>query len=164
MLPGLLVVAVWLVSIELTEGAHPSHAVHLGALFLHLAALVAGFGAVIVIDWIGILWALGRRTFADVIHTADAVHVVIWASLLVLVSSGVLLEPDLSSALTRVKLALVLVIAVNGLQAHALQPRLAALGATPPPIGLLARAGVTAAVSQLCWWAAMAIGFVNSQT
>lgn len=163
MLPGLVVVAVWLFSIELADATHPSQPMHVAALFVHLAALVAGFGAVIVIDWIGLLWALGRRTFADVTHTADAVHVVIWASLLVLVASGVLLEPDFSSALTRVKLALVLVIAVNGLQAHALQPRLAALGAAHPPFALLARAGVTATVSQLCWWAAMAIGFANSQ-
>jgi len=154
----------WLASVELAQAARPSAELHTVALFVHLAALVAGFGAVLVIDWIGLLWALGRRTFFDVTHTADAVHVVIWGSLLALVASGIFLEPDTATVLTRIKLALVLVIALNGLHAHALQPQLVPHRDTPPSPGLLARAGVTAALSQLCWWAAMIIGFCNTQT
>lgn len=160
---ALVIFGIWLSAIELAEAARPAEQVRTAALFGHLAALVSGFGAVLVIDWMGLLWALGRRTFLDVTRTADALHVVIWASLFVLVASGVLLHPDAAAVLTRIKLALVLVIAVNGLYAHALAPQLTAVGPGPPPRALLAKAAVTAIVSQACWWAAMAIGFLNSQ-
>lgn len=154
---------VWVASVELSASVHPSAELHTAALFLHLCALVAGFGAVLVIDWIALLWAAGRRSLRDVTRTAEAVHVVIWASLLGLIASGVLLEPNASAMLTRIKLTLVLVIALNGLYAHALQPQLTACGERRPPLGLLAQAAVSAIVSQACWWAALAIGFVNSQ-
>ena len=169
-LPGWFVVPVagavcglWAGAVWVSEHVRPDPALHEVALFLHLAALVAGFGAVLVVDWIGVLWLLGRRTFADVTRTAGAVHVLIWASIAALTASGALLAPDMTSALTRVKLALVLVIALNGLHAHALQPRLAAYGSARPPHALLARSAATALVSQACWWAAMAIGFHNHQ-
>lgn len=161
---ALSIFAVWLVTVETGGMVRPSPAVHTAALFVHLSAVVAGFGAVLVIDWIGLLWALGTRTFVDVTRTAEAVHVVIWGSLLALVASGVLLEPDASVPLTRIKLALVLVIALNGLYAAALQPQLTACGSRRPPPGLLAQAVVTATASQACWWAALTIGFTNSQS
>jgi hypothetical protein len=152
----------WTVAVAVARSVHPSEAWQTAALFAHLAALVVGFGAVIVIDWLGILWVLGRRSLVEVTRTAAAVHVLIWAGLATLVISGTLLEPDTSAALTRFKLALVLVIAVNGLHAASLQPRLRTTFGTDPPPDLLARAATTALVSQLGWWTAVAIGFANT--
>jgi hypothetical protein len=55
-----------------------------------------------------------------------------------------------------------LVIAVNGLHAHVLQPRLRADWDAVPP-DLLARAAATAVVSQLGWWTAVVIGYLNAR-
>jgi hypothetical protein len=150
----------WFGAVTLAQKVHPSATWHAVALFAHLAALVVGLGAVMVIDWLGLLWVLGRRTFVDVTRTASAVHVLIWAGFTALVLSGVLLEPNTSTALTRLKLALVLVIGINGLHAHALQSRLHARNDVAPD--LLARGAVTAVVSQVGWWAAVGIGYLNT--
>jgi hypothetical protein len=155
-------VGCWVVAITVSRHAHPSATCRDVALFAHLAALVLGLGPVVVIDWLGILWALGRRTFAEVTRTASAVHGLIWVGFTVLVVSGTLLEPNTAAALTRVKLGLVLVLAVNGLHAHTLQPRLRAAGNALPP-DLLARAAATAVVSQAGWWTAMVIGYLNAR-
>ena len=51
--------------------AHASWPVRRGALFLHLAALVAGFGAVLVVDLHAVLWLVGRSlTRVDAYATA----------------------------------------------------------------------------------------------
>jgi len=151
----------WLGAVTLAQNVQPGAAWHDVALFAHLAALVVGLGAVMVIDWFGLLWVLGRRTFVDVTRTASAVHGLIWAGFTALVLSGILLEPNTSAPLTRLKLALVLVIGVNGLHAHALQPRLRYARNDVAP-DLLARATITAVVSQLGWWAAAGIGYLNT--
>jgi hypothetical protein len=161
-LTGTAVVGAWAAAVAVAPTVHPSATCRQAALFAHLVALVVGLGSVLVIDWLGVLWALGRRSLAEVARTAAAVHGLIWAGIGALVLSGTLLEPDTGAALTRLKLGLVLVIAVNGLHAHALQPRLHRAGEDVPP-DLLTRAATTAVVSQLGWWAAVAIGFVNSQ-
>jgi hypothetical protein len=160
-LAGSAVVLGWVLAVEIAQHVNPGARLHSLALFLHLASLVAGFGAVLVIDWTGLLWVLGRRTFLDVTRTADALHLLIWLGLAGLTGSGLLLRPDACHPLTRIKLALVLVIAVNGLYAHTLQPRLAALGERNPPAALLHQAGTAALISQVAWWASMAIGFRN---
>jgi hypothetical protein len=152
----------WLLAMAAARTVHPSTTCRTVALFAHLAALVVGLGAVIVIDWLGILWALGRRTFVEVTQTAFTVNGLIWAGFTVLVVSGALLEPNTASALTRLKLGMVLVIAINGLHAHTLAPGLRAARDDVSP-DLLARAAATAVVSQLGWWTAVAIGFTSTQ-
>jgi hypothetical protein len=133
------------------------------ALFVHLAALVAGFGAVLVVDWVGALWLLGRRALVDVLALARTCHAVIWAGLALLSLSGALLNPDLSALRTQVKLGLVLVLALNGVQAIALQSRLDALRGTPSR-ALLAWSSASALVSQAGWWTATLIGFLTHQS
>ena len=76
-------------------------------------------------------------------QTAFTVNGLIWAGFTVLVVSGTLLEPNTASALTRLKLGMVLVIAINGLHAHTLQPGLRAARDDIAP-DLLARAAATA--------------------
>ena len=143
------------------EHLHPDHALHEVAVFLHLASLVLGFGAVLAVDWVALLWAARRRTLADVLRTAGNAHVPAWLGYGGLVLSGVLLEPDLAAWTTRVKLAMVVLIGWNGVAAVGIQRRLSAVRGTLVPRNLLLAAAGSAAVSQAGWWGAMLLGFLN---
>ncbi|WP_216373029.1 hypothetical protein [Streptomyces tailanensis] len=137
---------------------------HTAALFVHLASLVLGFGAVLVADYYGLLWMTRRCTLHDALAGTARLHVPIWAGLAGLVVSGVMLSPDLASTITRTKLALVLALTLNGLQAGLLNRRMAQHASTPLPERLLVWGATTALVSQVCWWGATVIGFLNRQT
>ncbi|MCX5194732.1 hypothetical protein OOK31_12630 [Streptomyces sp. NBC_00249] len=136
---------------------------HTVALFAHLASLVLGFGAVLSADYYGLLWATGRCTLTEVLGATSRLHVPIWAGLGGLVFSGLMLHPDVTSPLTLTKLALVAVLTVNGLQAGLLGRRLEA-ATDPVSPRLLLWGGVTALVSQACWWGSVVIGFLNTNT
>ncbi|MEU3468759.1 hypothetical protein ABZ716_12690 [Streptomyces sp. NPDC006687] len=138
-------------------------ALHSAALFAHLASLVLGFGAVLSADYHGLLWAAGRCTLEEVLAATARLHVPIWAGLGGLVVSGLMLHPDVHSPLTLTKLGLVAALTVNGLQAGLLGRRLACAGGGTGR-GLLVWGGVTALVSQVCWWGAVVIGFLNTNT
>jgi hypothetical protein len=133
------------------------------ALFVHLAALVFGFGAVLSLDWFGLMWMLGRQDLIGLVRAAQVAHTPIWLGLAGLTLSGVLLAPDTSAPLTVVKLLAVLVVALNGLYATRVQDRLLALGGQAPPRRLLLTAVLVATVSQAGWWLATAVGFLNAQ-
>lgn len=135
---------------------------HEAALFAHLAALVVGFGAVLAADFQAAMWLFGRRTLPDVVRFGAQTHALIWVGVTGLVLSGILLHPDLSAPLTRVKMALVLVVLLNGLGALALQHRIRAVGVQRIPSRLLARAVVIGLVSQAAWWGAIGIGFASN--
>ncbi|MEV7725664.1 hypothetical protein AB0P15_13115 [Streptomyces sp. NPDC087917] len=137
---------------------------HTAALFAHLASLVLGFGAVLSADYYGLLWATGRCTIAEVIGATSRLHVPIWVGLGGLVLSGLMLHPDLHSPLTLTKLALVAALTLNGLQAGLLGRRLEAAAEDPVGSKLLIWGGLTALVSQACWWGAVIIGFLNTNT
>lgn len=137
----------------------PSARVHAVALFAHLVFLVIGFGAVLTVDWVGILWATGQRTFEDVVAAGANVSVPIWIGFVGLCASGLFLEPDLTSTITQVKLALVFAAGWNGLAAGVLQAKLT----DDPAPALFSLAGSCATVSQLCWWGALIIGHLNAQ-
>lgn len=139
--------------------AHPSHTTHEVALFLHLASLVLGFGAVLVIDWVALLWTLGRRSTTEMLRAADNSLAPIWAGYAGLVLSGLLLEPDLASPVTRMKLALVLAIGLNGVVALWLH-RALQQGAN---LRLMLLGGMCATVSQLAWWGSLLIGHLNAR-
>jgi hypothetical protein len=152
----LLAAAIWL-----STRLRPSTAWHDIALFTHLASLVLGFGAVLVADYFFALWAFRRVSFADAVQSASRLHLLVWCGLTGLVASGALLSPDLASAATIVKLCLVGVLAVNGVHATVLGGRMALVD-DPVPARLLVHGGLTTAVSQLCWWGAVVIGFLNA--
>jgi hypothetical protein len=86
---------------------------------------------VLALDWWGLQWLLRRRTLPEVAHLSGGTHQLVWIGLGGLVLSGVLLSPDVDSPLTQLKLGLVLVVALNGVQAHALQRRLKFLQEVP---------------------------------
>ncbi|OAR26453.1 hypothetical protein A8W25_08150 [Streptomyces sp. ERV7] len=136
---------------------------HTAALFVHLASLILGFGAVLAVDYYGALWLRGRKTLREVLDFTGPLHVPVWLGLGGLLFSGAFLHPDLGSPLTCLKLVLVLVLSLNGVQASALHRRLAAVDGGPVGPSLLIRSAVTAAVSQGAWWGAVVIGFLNSR-
>jgi hypothetical protein len=133
------------------------------ALFVHLASLVFGFGAVLSLDWFGLMWMLGRQDLITLVRAAQVAHAPIWLGLAGLTLSGVLLSPDTSAPLTVVKLLAVLIVALNGLCATKVQDRLLALDGQAPPRRLLLTAVGVATVSQAGWWLATAVGFLNAQ-
>ncbi|MCU7822285.1 hypothetical protein [Kitasatospora sp. DSM 101779] len=155
--------ALWAGSAWTAGHVQTDASLHTVALFVHLVALVVGFGAVLAVDYMGALWLLGRRTLAQVVESTGPLHVPVWAGLAGLTASGILLEPRLDSPLTQVKLLLVLLIALNGVHATALTRRLEAGGPGRPGRRLLLRGALSALVSQLGWWGALAIGFWNTQ-
>lgn len=152
---GALGAAIWI-----ADHLHPDEILCEAALFMHLASMVLGFGAVLAVDWVGLQWVLGRRSMSEVVCTADHVQAPIWTGLVGLVLSGILLEPDATNRLTQVKLGLVLMVTWNGLLASRLHRRFVRAIDRPPRL-LVAVAAVSAAVSQAGWWGAMLIGFLN---
>ena len=136
---------------------------HTVALFAHLASLVLGFGAVLAADYYALLCLTGRCTLRDTLNSTAHLHVPIWTGLAGLVASGVMLHPNLGLAPTRIKLGLVLVLTLNGLQAGLLNRRMTQQGSAVLTPRLLTWGAATALVSQVCWWGAVVIGFRNSQ-
>ena len=162
---GLAGIVTALVGAALWASSHldGDHALHDAALFCHLASLVLGFGAVLAVDWVALLWVLRQRELADLLRAAANAHLPIWLGYAGLVLSGMLLEPDLSSGATRVKLGLVLLIGWNGALAMTLQTPLARLSDPASERRVLLVAGVCAGVSQVGWWGAMVLGFLNGR-
>lgn len=115
-------------------------------------------------DYYALLFLTGRCALRDALGSTAHLHVPIWTGLAGLVAGGVMLQPDLDSPLTRVKLGLVLVLTLNGLQAGLPNRRMAqrSTAAVLAP-RFLGWGTATALVSQVCWWGALVIGFRNSQ-
>lgn len=144
---------------------HPDTTLQPVARFFHVAALIVGLGAVLAVDWFGILWLLGKRRLSDITSTACALQIPIWLGMAGLVVTGLFLRPNLESPLTLVKLGLVFAVTVNGLYAHWLGQRLERYGDDVPlPRHLTVQSGLAATVSQTGWWGATLIGFLNSQS
>jgi hypothetical protein len=148
------------VSPDLPVPAHLHQVVLLG----HLAALALGLGAVLAIDWHGLLWLLRRIELPELLTVTARLTSPVWIGLTGLVATGSLLAPDVDSPLTRLKLVLVILVTVNGLHAGAVHGALLQASTTsqPLPRRLLARGLVVGAVSQLGWWGATVIGFLNT--
>ncbi len=161
---GAVICGAWAVSVWISVHLQADATLHTAALFVHLASLVLGFGAVLVADYYGLLWMTGRCTLREALGSAGRLHAPIWAGLVGLVASGMLLHPNPSATLTAVKLVMVLVLSLNGLQAGLLNRRMAEQASASPSTGILAWGGATALVSQICWWGAVVIGFLNTQS
>ncbi|MBF6298827.1 hypothetical protein IU459_14925 [Nocardia amamiensis] len=107
------------------------------------------------------VWISVHLVVHPVLHTAGLfVHL---AALVGLIASGCVLEPNLASMLTRTKLALVLVLTLNGPQAMMLSKRLDQHWSAALPPRVLIWAAATGVVSQICWWGAVLIGFWNAE-
>lgn len=132
--------------------------VHDLALFVHLGALILGFGGVLCVDWVAALFILRKRSFLEMVRAADNAAIPIWAGYSGLVLSGLLLEPNLHSPATVVKLLLVLVIGLNGVVALGVHRALA----READLRWMALGGSVAIISQLGWWGATIVGFVSA--
>ncbi|WP_245678066.1 hypothetical protein [Nocardia acidivorans] len=156
---GALAGAVWIAG----HARHISPAVHIGGLALHLTSLAVGFGGVLLADSLALRWVAGRASLSATLRAIGRLHTPIWLGLAGLVASGCVLEPNLSSMMTRTKLVMVLALTLNGIQAAALSRRLRGRGDARLTPGLLAWSVATGLVSQVCWWTATVIGVVNAQ-
>ena len=90
----------------------------------------------------------------------------VWVGLGGLMLSGTLLEPDLEQPATLVKMAAVLVLALNGVALTRWTHALARLPGSARFSSLPTRARVgfvgSAIVSQVAWWTAVIVGLMNS--
>ncbi|OOP64969.1 hypothetical protein BMF89_00785 [Arthrobacter sp. SRS-W-1-2016] len=158
--------AAWLASVLMVATTHVVGVIHTYALIAHILAMVVSFGAILLVDWHGFLWLIGRRGLAETLRLDGAATPLIWGGLAGLLGSGVFLDARLSSPLTDVKLLAVLVLTLNGIMLIPLMRRLAHL---PPSASFLdltqgQRFHMLSclAISQLCWWTAIVIGFINA--
>ncbi len=160
------VAVAWAVTVWASTVLAPPDWVHGIALFVHLASLVVGLGAVLMIEWHGLLWATGWSNVKELRQADRTMILPVWVGLGGLLLSGALLEPDLGQPATVVKLAAVLVLALNGValthwtNALARMPVNARFASLPTR----ARVGfvVSAVVSQAAWWTAVLVGLLNT--
>ncbi|HEY6682437.1 MAG TPA: hypothetical protein VI030_05670 [Propionibacteriaceae bacterium] len=149
-------------SILLSTFVDPPQWLQTFALFIHLISLVVGFGAVLAVDWYGLLSLSRRVTIGDVLLTAERMTPLIWIGLTGLTASGILLEPDLSSWLVVVKLCCVLGVGIVGVLALSTS-RLMERQMPAPSRSLVHRGMVLAGASQTFWWTAVIIGFLTNE-
>jgi hypothetical protein len=144
----------------------PPRWVHILALFVHLASIIIGLGAAVFLEFTGFLWTISRRTLADVRHSEHAVSALAWIGILGLFASGAFLQPNLLAPLTQIKMAAVLVVALNGVAMTRLTGELARLPGTIPFRSVPRRVQMwcvwSAVVSQVGWWTAVIIGMLNT--
>jgi hypothetical protein len=162
----LVVAAGWAATIGISTLLEPPEWLHSVALFVHLASLIVGLGAVLMVEWYGLLWATGWRSVRDLRQIDRTLRLPIWAGLIGLLASGMFLQPNLESTPTVVKLVAVLVVALNGV---ALTRWTAYFSRLPPrmlfrtlPRKARVRFLASAIVSQAAWWTAVVIGMLNS--
>lgn len=163
---GMLCAGGWLASVLVGYTVDCGPELHRFGLAVHILALVLSFGTILVVDWLGLLWLLGKVEMHESGKLEAAAKPLIWGGLALLLASGALIDPDLTSPATAVKLACVLVLMINGLS---IAPAMHRLLASPPQtrFGELTRAlrlrlMVALSISQACWWTAVLIGLINS--
>lgn len=160
------VAAGWAASIWISTLLAPPAWLHAVALFVHLASLVVGLGAVLMVEWYALLWATEWRSVRDLRQVDLTLKPPIWAGLIGLLASGALLQPHLDSPATVVKLIAVLIVSLNGVALTRWTSYLARFPARMRFRTLPMRARVrfvgSAVLSQVAWWTAVVIGMLNS--
>src|SRR3989338_9444425 len=134
------------------------------ALFVHLASLIIGFGAVLVIDTFGLLMLLGKQPLEQVKKVARVTQMLIWIGWGGMVVSGVNLIwlKGYVDNLTKIKLFFVLAVGLNGIFLHFISKSMQNISDDRQTPKLLKfRIGLATVISQLGWWGAMTIGFVH---
>lgn len=158
--------AAWAASVSAGALVDCGPDLHRIGLSCHIIALVPSFGAILIVDWVGFLWLLGKRDIHDTRRLEAAAQPLIWGGLAVLLVSGALIKPDVTSPVTQIKLLCVLVLMLNGIALAPAMRRIHAL-----PVGthfksvaprLRARLLVALCISQGCWWTAVLVGLLNS--
>ncbi|MET4589852.1 hypothetical protein [Arthrobacter sp. 754] len=163
---GLLCTAGWLASVLIGHNVDCGPELHRVGLAVHILALVLSFGTILGVDWLGLLWLLGKVQMHESGKLEAAAKPLIWGGLALLLASGALIDPDLANPVTAVKLGCVLVLMLNGLSIAPAMHQLMALPAETRFGGLgrrlRARLLTALTISQACWWTAVLIGLINS--
>jgi len=153
-------------SLWLGASLAPPEWVHVVMLFVHLASIIVGLGSAVLLEVNGFLWTVGRESLDDLRRTERSVSALAWLGIIGLFASGAFLEPNLEDPLTVIKMAAVLVVAMNGVAMTRLTAELRRL---PPrmrfpslPLRLRIWCVWSAAVSQAGWWTAVIIGMLNT--
>lgn len=133
-------------------------------LFLHLISLIVGFGAVIMIDFSGLLWTFKRIKLSFLNRVADITQRLIWLGWFGLVISGLvlILHKGFVDNLTWIKLMFVAMLGVNGIFLHIIKKQIDKVSDEQPmPVLVRFRITMASITSQLGWWGAFSIGFVH---
>lgn len=161
------VTAVWALALGVSMLVGPAGSDHDIALGVHLVGMVIGLGAVLLVDWHGLVWLAGLRTFRDSLRVGEAAHPLVWMGLLLMITSGAFLQPDLSKPTTGIKQVAVLALLNNGVAVRRLGARLSLLRPRIHRLGDLPRRHryaviTTLAVSQVAWWTAAVVGYAET--
>jgi hypothetical protein len=160
-------VIAWTMSLVLATTLRVEGPVHTVALIAHILAMVVAFGSILTLDWHGFLWLLGRRQLAETIRLDGAATPLIWGGMAGMLLTGIFLNPNTGNPLTIIKLVAVLVLMVNGIALIPLMRRLveisptASFGQLTP--GQRFHLLACLSLSQLCWWTAIVVGFINAE-
>lgn len=163
---GILCTAGWLTSVLIGHYVDCGPELHRMGLAVHILALVLSFGTILVVDWLGLLWLLGKVEMHASGKLEATAKPLIWGGLALLLASGALIDPDLTNPVTMVKLVSVLILMLNGLSIAPAMHRLLALPThtrfSELTHNLRLRLMIAFTVSQACWWTAVLIGLINS--
>ncbi|MCC7543653.1 hypothetical protein IT415_02995 [bacterium] len=135
-------------------------------LFTHLIGFAIGFGSVLLVDTVGLLWVFRKVKVSQLGWLTGIAQKLIWASVVIQVISGsILLDPEYVTIRTKIKLAAVLILVINGVVFDRIRKQMLAykqddFWKMPRPFQLLSVAAIS--LSQLCWWTATVIGFIAS--
>ncbi|MES2436466.1 MAG: hypothetical protein V4519_00485 [Patescibacteria group bacterium] len=133
-------------------------------LFIHIVSLITGFGAVIAIDFSGVLWMLKKLPLKTVAQIAEVTQRLIWIGWVGLVLSGIglITLKGFIDNLTWIKLFFVAMLGLNGIFLHFIKKATDRLGdVNDLPPNLVFKTGLASTISQLGWWGALSIGFVH---
>ena len=133
-------------------------------LFIHLACLITGFGAVLVLDTFGLLWLLKKIPLSLVNKVAHVTQRLIWLGWFGMVASGLglIIIKGYVDNLTVIKLFFVAMVGLNGVWLHFIKKSITNLGDNEPmPLLIKFRMFLATTISQTGWWGAILIGFVH---
>lgn len=134
-------------------------------IIVHLVALCGAYGSVIIVDIIGLLWLVRQVDRERMLAITAWAQPVIWAGILAMMVSGAMLGPDLSRPLTKVKMTLIILLAINGLNLDALRKRTKELSGQTfrdAPRSYKAWSVFSIALSQALWISIVVVAALNS--
>lgn len=144
------------------------HGIHRLALSAHVLAMVLAFGSVIVVDWVGFLWLIGKRGLRDTSRLESAATPLIWIGLTGLLLTGAFIHPDITGTATQLKMCCVLGLMLNAIS---VVPVMRSLHTLPDgtmfkdvPAAFRTRLLLALVLSQGFWWTAIIVGFANSMS
>lgn len=138
---------------------------HTAWFLLHLGALALAYGSVVIVDIIGLFWLLGEIGRERMLAITKWAQPIIWTGLIGMMISGAMLGPDLTKPLTRVKMTLIVLLAINGLNLDYLRKRTMQLSGQSfwdTPNSYRAWSIFSIALSQALWISIIVVAALNS--